>query len=168
MGTPLAAVQGIHLEHLFLDERMAGFRGDNLAAGSTYHRFGIPVQARIMHDARAGMILQQTLCDQPDDVIALDETAILVPEKTAVEITIPGNRQVRAAFQQALFCDLPVFRQQGVRQSVRKAAIRIQLHADELERQSRGQPLQDRSRRTIAGIGNHFQRRQSRHIYIRE
>ena len=97
MRAHLPAVDRIDLAHLLLDEGMSGTALHRLAAEPPDDVDGVPGQARVVDDARAGVTLQERLGQQPDQVIALDEAAVLVEEEAAVEIAIPGQADVRAA-----------------------------------------------------------------------
>ena len=50
-----------------------------------------------MHDIGPRVLFQNALCQHADDVIALDETTLLVEQETAIEISVPGNTEVGAA-----------------------------------------------------------------------
>ena len=55
-----------------------------------------------MHDARAGLALQEHLGQQADEVVALDEPALLIEEEAAVVVPVPGQADVRACLAHGL------------------------------------------------------------------
>ena len=92
----LAAVHRIDLAHLLLDEGVAGFAQHRLAAVLLHDLDRVPGQARIVHDARAVMAAQERLGQQADQIVALDEAALLVEEEAAIVVPVPGESEVGA------------------------------------------------------------------------
>ena len=78
-----------------------------------------------------------TEAKQPDDVIALDEAAVLVEQKTAVEIPVPGDAEIRALATDRRDRRLTILLEHRVRNAVRKEAVRRVVHLDEAKRQMR-------------------------------
>jgi len=100
--THLTAINSIDLTHLLFNKRVTRL---------TLHRFTtsclddierIPGHAWIMNDLAAGILLENTLGQQPDNVITLDERAILIEQKTTIKIPIPGNTQIGIMFNNSL------------------------------------------------------------------
>ena len=57
----------------------------------------VPGEARVMHDARARLLLQEGLGQQAHQVVALDELPALIEEEAAVVVAVPGQSHVRTA-----------------------------------------------------------------------
>src|SRR2546430_6204588 len=49
-----------------------------------------------MHDARARLLLEEALRQEPDQVVPLDELPRLIEEEAAVVVPIPGETHIRA------------------------------------------------------------------------
>ncbi|MNV21518.1 hypothetical protein D3C71_1124560 [compost metagenome] len=162
----LAAIYGVLGTHLFLDESVAALAQHRHAAGGFHHFHGVPGQARIVDDFPARIARQDGLGQQADQVIAFDETAVVVEEEAAVEIAIPGNTEIRAMLTHRVGGCGAVFRQQRVGNAIREVAIRLVADAHELERQVRRQQINDGTCATIAGIDHQLQRLQCGHIHI--
>ena len=92
MGAHLAAVDGVAVAHHLLDEGMAGLGQHRLAAVLVHDIQRVPGQARVVHDAAARFALQEHLGQQADQVVTLDEGAVLV-EEAAVEVPRPTRGQ---------------------------------------------------------------------------
>ena len=73
-----------------------------------------------MHDLATRMVGEDCLGQQADQVVALDEAAVVVEEETAVEIAIPRNAEVRAMFAHGVGGGGAVFRQQWIGNAVGK------------------------------------------------
>ena len=109
---------------------------------------GVPGEARIVHDlAAARLAAQQHRGQQPDDVIALDEAALLIEEEAAVEIPVPGEPEIRAVGADRRDGRRAILLDHGVRDAVGKAAVGLVVDLDELERQVRLEPIDDQPRR---------------------
>jgi len=107
-----------------------------------------PDHARVMDDFRAGIFRQEGGGQQPHHILAVHKRACFVKEETAVEIAVPSHAH-RGPFRDHAVSGLrAVFRQQRVRDTVRKAAIGVVVVADELERGARlGQLVSDHVKR---------------------
>ncbi len=90
MCTHFPTVDTVDLTHGFLDERMAGFALYRLATVLRNQFDRIPGQARIIDNTFAGILLQQLRPQQSDNVIAFDIAAVMIEQKAAVKITVPG------------------------------------------------------------------------------
>ncbi len=55
-----------------------------------------------MHDAGAGLALQEHFGQQTHQVVALDEGALCVEEKAPVIVPVPGEAHIRAVVQHRL------------------------------------------------------------------
>ncbi len=133
----LAAVHAVDLAHALLDEGMAGLRQHRVAAAGLDHLDRVPGQARIVHHPAARLAAQQHRGQQADDVVTLDEPAVLVEEKAAVEVAVPGDAEIRAVRADGLDGRRAILLEHGIRNAVRKMAVRLVVHLDELERQVR-------------------------------
>src|SRR5690606_35830791 len=102
MRAHLAAVDRVDLAHRLLDERMAGLALHGLAAGALDEIDRAPREPRIVHDRLAGILLEETHREEPDDVVALDERAFLVEEEAAVEVAVPCETEIRAGLADLL------------------------------------------------------------------
>ena len=102
MRAHLAAVGAIDLAHLLLDESVAGLAHDRHAAEPLHGVDGVPGEARVVDDARAGLFGEERLGQQPDDVVALDERTLRVVEEAAVVVAVPGDADVGAGLAQRL------------------------------------------------------------------
>ena len=71
---------------------------------------GVPGQARIVHHFAAGLAAQQYRGQQSDNVVALDEAALLIEQKAAVEVPVPGDAEIGAVIRgwpRRSVCDSP-------------------------------------------------------------
>ena len=100
----------------------------------------------------SGSLARNALASKTDDIVSLDELALLVEEKTAIKITVPGNTEPGAIGQHRVPCDSPVFWQQRVRNAVRKSAVRLVTYLGNLQRQLFFEQIQDRPSTTVSGI----------------
>ena len=90
-----------------------------------------------MDDARTGLLLEEGLRKQTDEVVALDETARMVKEKAAVEVAVPSEAHIGAVLADRLDGGRAVGLEHRVRHAVREVAVGRVAHLDELERQMR-------------------------------
>src|SRR6185369_8743879 len=105
MRAHLAAIDRVDLAHLLLDERMARLALHRLAARCLDDVERVPSEPRVVHDPIAGVLLQKTLREQPDDVVALDEVAACIKEEAAVVVAVPRETQIGALRAHALYRD---------------------------------------------------------------
>ena len=166
MRAHLAAVDAVDLAHALFDERVTGFRQHRLTTARLDHLDGVPGQARIMHHLAARLAAQQHRGQQAHDVIALDETALFVEQETAVEVAIPGYAEVRLVGLDGLDGGRAVLLQHRVRDAVRKCAVRLVVHLDELERQVRLELIDDQAGAAVTGVDDDLERLQCRLVDI--
>ena len=117
------------------------------------HFDGVPGQARIVHHFAAGLAAQQHRGQQADDVVALDEAAVLIEQEAAVEVAVPGDAEIRAVrggSPRWWARDSPRAWGWGCRSG--KCPSGSVVHLDELERQMRLQLVDDEARAAVAGI----------------
>ena len=86
-----------------------------------------------MDHLAAGMPFQDARSEQPDDVVTLDERALLVEQEAAVEVAIPGDTDIRSVREQRVGRGLSVVGEKRVRNAVREAAVRFMVNFDEFE-----------------------------------
>ena len=166
MRAHFTAIHPIHLTHALLDEGVAGFGQYRGAAAGLDDFDRVPGQARIVHHFAAGLAAQQNRRQQADDVVPLDETAPLIEQKTAVEVPVPGDTEIRPGLADRLHRGLAVLLQHGIRDPVRKMPVRLMMNFDELERQMRFELVDDESGAAVAGIHHNFERFQRRQVHI--
>src|SRR6202163_1792529 len=150
VGAHFTAVRGVDLAHLLLDERMSGLTQYRRATIAAHDVERVPGEARVMHDARPGLLLEKGLRQEPDQVVPLDELSALIEEKAAVVVPIPGETQVRAGATYYIGGGGAVFLQHRVRDAVRKGAVGFVVHLDELERQVRFERIDNEPRPAVA------------------
>src|SRR5690606_34949086 len=157
MRAHLAAVDRVDLAHRLLDERMAGLALHGLAAGALDEIDRAPREPRIVHDRLAGILLEETHREEPDDVVALDERAFLVEEEAAVEVAVPCETEIRAGLADLLDRHDAVALDHRIRHAVRERAVRRVMELHELERQVRLEQVHDRARAAVAGVHDDLQ-----------
>src|SRR5256885_5361813 len=86
-----------------------------------------------MHDARAGLLLEEALRQEPDQIVPLDELPALIEEEAAVVVPVPGETDVRAGATHHIGGGGAVFLPHRVRHPVREGAVGLVVHLDELE-----------------------------------
>ena len=94
MGAHLAAVYRVFDAHALLNEGMPSLTLYRMTAIFLRNLDGIPSQARIVNDLRAGLFLKETLGEKPNNIITLDEGRALIEEEAAIEIPIPGDADI--------------------------------------------------------------------------
>ena len=151
----LAAVEGVFGAHALLDEGVSGLGLHGAPAGGGDFVDGVPGQARVVNDGGAGDFLQQRLGEQADDVVALDEAAVFVKKKAAVEIAVPRHAEVRAVLLDGVDGSLAVIGFQRIGDAVGEVGVRIAVDADELQRQMWLQGVDNEARSTVARIYHH-------------
>ncbi len=82
------------------------------------------VKRRVVHDFAAGLAAQQYRGQQPDDVVALDEAALLIEQKAAVEVPVPGDAEIRAVGANRRHSRLAILLEHGIRDAVRESGRR--------------------------------------------
>src|SRR5690606_5241040 len=118
------------------------------------------------HDFRAGLLAQEGFSQHADDVVTLDELAVLIEEKAAIEIAIPGDTQISVMRFYGINRRRAIFFQQRIRNTVREFAIRLVMHLDEFERQKFFDTIDHQTGAAIAGIDDNFQRLQRGNIDV--
>ena len=166
MRAHLAAVDGVDLAHLILDERVPALAHDGLAAEALGDLDRVPNEPRIVDDARAFVLLEEGFGKEADHVVALDEAALLVEEEAAVEVAVPRHAKVRARFAHDLRRRLAVLLQDGVRHAVREVAVRLVEYLYQLEWEQFLHRVDDGPRRAVACVDDDFIRLQLAHVDI--
>ena len=151
------AVEGILVAHDLLHEGVSRHTLDRCTAAILNHFQGVPGEPRIVDDPRSRRLIQEGLGKQSDDVIAVDESAVLVEEETAVEIAVPGDPCIRTFPQHGFGRHTPVLLQHGIWNAVGKRTVRSMVNFDEFERQMRLQEVDDGSGAAVAGVDHHPQ-----------
>src|SRR3546814_12896632 len=90
-----------------------------------------------MDDLCARLALEHRFSEQSDDVVALDEVAVFVEQKTAIEVTIPGDAEVGVGAAHEIASRDAVLAQQGTRDAVWKPAVRYGVQTPVRERHMR-------------------------------
>ena len=101
------------------------FDSTGVAAAGLDDFDGVPGEARIVHHLAAGLAAQQHRGQQPHDVVALDETALLIEEEAAVEVPVPGDAEIRAVRADGLDGGRAILLEHGIRDAVREVAVRL-------------------------------------------
>ena len=110
-----------------------------------------------MHDPAARVALQECSRQQADDVIALDEPALLVEEKATVVVAVPGDGAIGAVLAQRLDRCRVVLDEHRVRHAVRERAVRLVVHLDELEWQVLLELVDDQAGTAVACVHHDLQ-----------
>src|SRR6202012_5998063 len=129
--THLPAIHAVKLPHPLLDERMARLGQYRLTAVLLDNFDSIPSQAGIMHDPAAGLPAQQSRGQQADDVVALDEPALLIEQKTTIEIPVPSDAKVGAMRADGIHRRLAILLQHGIRNAMGEVADGVMVDLDE-------------------------------------
>ena len=158
MRAHFAAVQHVIVAHAFLHKGMATLAAYRHTAVTLQNSFRIPGKARVKHNLRTRLLVQENLRQQADNIIALDKICLLVKEEAAVEVAIPGNTQICTALTYNLGRSLTVRQQQRVGHTVREGAVRSFVQRNKLKRQMLRQLLQNRTGTAVAGVSNNFHR----------
>ena len=153
MSTHLAAVNRILGSHAFLDEGMPGLAHHGLPAGFFDNINGVPGQARVMDDSRIRLLGQERIRQKADNIVSLDKLALLIEEKAAIEITVPGEAQPCPIGQHRIPCNPTVFWQQRVGYTIWESAIRLMTYLANLERQLLFEEIKYRTCTPVSGIG---------------
>ena len=158
MCAHFAAVQHVIVAHAFLHKGMATLAAYRHTAVTLQNSFRIPGQARVEHNLRTRLLVQENLRQQADNVIAFDKICLLVKKEAAVEITIPGNTQISTTLAHNLGRSLTIWQQQRVGHTVRECAVRSFVQRDKFKRQMLRQLLQNRAGTAVAGVSNNLHR----------
>ena len=125
VGRHLSAIDGILLPHPLLNEGVPGLGHDRDPARSPDQFLRIPDQTGIMQDLATRLFLQELHGQQADQIIPFDKIPLLVPEKAAVKITIPGNPHTRPMLPHQTGRLLPPVGEQRIGHPVGKGPIRF-------------------------------------------
>ena len=143
-----------------------GLAHDRHAAEALHGVDGVPGEARVVDDARAGLFGEERLGQQADDVVALDERALRVVEEAAVVVAVPGDADIGAGFAQRLERGPAVFFEHGVGHALREVAVRLVPHLDELERQMRLEFVHGEPGAAIARVHHHLELAQRLEVHV--
>ena len=105
---------------------------------------------------------------QADDVVALDESAVLVEQEAAVVVAVPGDRAVGAVLAQRLDGARWFSTSIGFGTPFGKRAVRLVMDLDELERQVRLELVDDQAGAAIAGMHDDLERLELRAVDVRQ
>ena len=166
VSTHFTPVGGILAPHNLLDKSMAGFAQHRLSASVLHNFQSIPGQAWVMDNFRTCLSLQECLSQQTDYIIALDEPAIFIKEKTAIKVTIPGYPDVCLMFGNGRCRGIAVLLQHWIRHAIRKMSVGLMMHLDKFERQMRLQKVNSGPGAAITCVTDNFQRLQQTGINI--
>ena len=156
MGTHFATIEGIHFTHGFLDKGVAGFALHRFTSILLHQLYSVPGKPRVMHDNFTRMPTQHLDAEQANHVIAFDETPIMVEQKTAIEIAIPGNTDIGSMLRDRIDRRFSTFEQHRVGNAVRKSAVGLMLNFNKFERQNGLEEIDDRTSTAIARINHYF------------
>lgn len=121
-----------------------------------------------MDDLAPRLLLEQGRGEQADDVVALDEAAVLVEQEAAIEIAVPGHAEVRAMRLDRIGRGRAHLGQQWVRDAVREIAIGLVMHLDERERQALLDRIDDHAGDAVAGVDDDLERLELGHVDVAE
>ena len=85
-----------------------------------------------MNDARAGVLLKERFRQQAHDIVAFNELTLLIKEKAAVKVAVPGQPQSGFVLEHSLARGFASFGKQRVGDAIGEGAVRLVLDADEL------------------------------------
>jgi hypothetical protein len=110
-----------------------------------------------MQDRSTWMARQPRAGQKGHDMLSINEATRCIAGEAAVEVTIEGHAHVGPRGTDRGFCQGPVLGQEGVRNAVRKAAVRGMVHPHEAQPGApRGKPLgqcvERRTRRPVARV----------------
>src|SRR5690348_8251863 len=94
MSAHLAAIDRILRAHLLFDEGMSTFANNTTAPKPLDDIERVPDQPRVVNDRFALLLAQQSLCDQANNVVALDKVSVLVEQEASIVIAIPRNAEI--------------------------------------------------------------------------
>ena len=69
---------------------------DGAPASFRHKVLRVPNDPRIVNDRRAWIFGEECLCEQTDDIFAVDEGARVIKEEAAIEITVPRHAEMSA------------------------------------------------------------------------
>src|SRR5690606_24198331 len=150
----------VDLAHRLLDERVAGLALHRLAAGLLDEIDRAPGEARVVNDRLARMLLEEAHREEPDDVVALDEDAVLVEEEATVEVAVPRKAEIGAGLADLLDRRGAVALDHRVRHAVRERPVRLVVQLHELERKVRLEQIDYRAGAAVARVDDDLQRLQ--------
>ena len=128
----------------------------------------VPDDARVVHDRRAAVLLEERAREQADDVVAVDEPPFLVEEEAAVEVAVEGDAEVGAREAHLPRRRLAVLLEHRVRHAVREVAVRLVVDLGEPERQLLLEQVEPIAGAAVAAIADDRERLQLRGIDVRE
>src|SRR6202012_5435752 len=102
-----------------------------LTATAAHDVDGVPGEARVVDDTTTRLTLQKRFGEQPYEVVTLDELAVLVEEKAAIVVAIPGQAHVRAGPAHHVRRGSLVLQQHRVGNAVGEGAVRLMVDLDE-------------------------------------
>src|SRR5690606_39432603 len=82
------------------------------------------------------------------------------------DVAVPGDAEVGTVLAHRVDGGLAVLRQQRVGDAVGEAAVRLVVDAHELQRQVRGQQVDDGAGAAVAGVDHQLQRLERGHVHV--
>src|SRR5262249_24368203 len=138
------------------------------AAGTANDVESVPGESRVVHDARAALLLEEGLGEQPHEVVALNEVARLIEEEAAVVVAVPGETHVRAHAPHRCGGGGTILLEHGIRDTVGEVAVGLVIDFYELERQIPLERIDDELRTAVAGVDDDPEWAQPRDIHVTE
>jgi hypothetical protein len=111
-----------------------------------------------MNDLAAGVLGQQALSQQTNNLVALDERAFLIKQEATIKVAIPGNAHIRIMLKHRVTRNVLLLEQHGVRDPIRKRPIRFVMHLCQFERQVCLKRIGRDARATVARVDDQLQR----------
>ena len=89
-----AAVDSVFVTHGLLDEGVTGASLDGSPSGFRHKVQRVPNDPGVVDNRRAWIFGEECLCEETDDIFAVDEGSCVIKEEAAVEITVPSNPEI--------------------------------------------------------------------------
>ena len=105
-----------------------------------------------------GLLLEDRLGQERRREVAGDELARVVDEEAAVGVPVEGDAEVGALLERLLHDELAVLRQQRVRLVVREGAVRVEVAADGVDRQTLQDGREHRAAHPVGGVDHDAER----------
>lgn len=127
------------------------------SVGLAHDFLRMPVETRIVHDLGAWVGAQDFVRKQSHKIVAFDELPLGVKEKTAVKVPVKGHTKIGVCDQYRFLGVFAAFRQEGIRNTMRKGSVRLPILDDEFKRQKWRKTGQERTCTAIARAGENFE-----------
>ena len=76
-----------------------------------------------MDDFSAGIFKQKSFCQQTNDIVTLNKVALLINQKTAIKIAIPGDTHIRLMLKHGINSRRAILMKKRIGDSIGKSAI---------------------------------------------